>query len=67
MPDCRTCAKNKDHVVSYYTHKSVVDKLNRTIKRLWIVIIVLALLLVCSSVHWVACSNSPPVPAYTQQ
>lgn len=67
MPDCRTCAKNKDRVVSYYTHKSVVDKLNRTVKRLWIVVIVLALLLVCSSVYWVAYSNSPHVPAYTQQ
>jgi hypothetical protein len=54
MADCNSCAKNKAEIapVPYIVHESDMARLERTIKRLWILLILLIVLLVGSNIAW---------------
>lgn len=47
MPDCKTCKEHRQNVepVPYIVHESAMARQERTIKRLWILIIILVLVI----------------------
>lgn len=51
MPDCKSC-KEKVKDVSYIVHEGAMARMERTVKRLWITIILLIALLVGSNGAW---------------
>ena len=51
MPDCNTCRENRQSV-PYIVYESAMARCERTIKRLWILVLVVVLLLVGSNVGW---------------
>lgn len=51
MPDCKTC-KDKVKDVSYIVHEGAMARMERTVKRLWITIILLIALLVATNGAW---------------
>ena len=55
MGDCNSCkSKNKTHeTVPYIVHESSMARMERQIKRLWITILTLIFLLVCSNCVWI--------------
>lgn len=58
--DCNTC-KNKTkppETVSFFVHESVQASMERTIKRLWITIILLILMLVGTNGAWLYYESS---------
>ena len=57
MPDCKSC-KEKVKDVSYIVHESAMARMERTVKRLWITIILLIALLVGSNALWIVYENS---------
>lgn len=56
MADCNSCAKNKAEIapVPYIVHEADMARQERTIKRLWILLILLVVLLVGSNIAWIA-------------
>ena len=54
MPDCATCKENR-HVepVPYIVHEASMARLERTIKRLWILLIVMLILFVGTNAGWI--------------
>lgn len=56
MADCNSCAKNKADIapVPYIVHEADMARQERTIKRLWILLILLVVLLVGSNIAWIA-------------
>ena len=62
--DCETC-KEKRKVISqtpkdvpYIAHESAVARLERVIKRLWVLVLVLIVLLVASNAAWLYYESS---------
>ena len=55
MPNCDTCKNNPQapENVPYIVHESAMARAERTVKRLWITILTLILLLVCSNCVWI--------------
>lgn len=53
MADCKTC-KEQRQTVPYIVHEADMARQERTIKRLWILLILLIVLLVGSNVVWIA-------------
>ena len=55
MENCETCKKvhNEPESVPYIVHESAMARAERTAKRLWITILTLILLLVCSNCAWI--------------
>ena len=53
MADCKTC-KEQRQTVPYIVHEADMARQERTIKRLWILLILLIVLLVGSNVAWIA-------------
>lgn len=55
MPDCKTCKEHRQNVepVPYIVHESAMARQERTIRRLWILLIVLVVLLVGSNSLWI--------------
>lgn len=51
MPDCKSC-KEKVKDVSYIVHEGAMARMERTVKRLWITIILLIALLVGTNGAW---------------
>ena len=53
--DCKTCKERKPQAepVPYIVHESAMARAERTIKRLWILAIVLILLLAASNGAWI--------------
>lgn len=54
MPDCETC-KEKQRIIEpipFIAHESAMARMERTNKRLWIVVIILALMLFGSNLAW---------------
>ena len=45
MPDCKTCKENRVADVPYIAHESAMARQERTIKRLWVALIICAVLL----------------------
>lgn len=56
MADCNACKEKHKAAepVPYIVHESDMARLERTIKRLWILLIILIVLLVGSNVAWIA-------------
>ncbi len=55
MLDCKTCKEHRQNVepVPYIVHESAMARQERTIRRLWILLIVLVVLLVGSNALWI--------------
>lgn len=55
MPDCKTCKENRQNVepVPYIVHESAMARQERTIKRLWILLILVISLLVATNGAWI--------------
>ena len=54
MTDCKTCKENRKKLepVPYIVHESAMARNERTIKRLWILLIMMAALLVGTNGAW---------------
>ena len=50
--DCDTCNKAPE-TVSYIVHEGTMARMERTIKRLWILVILLIVLLVGTNIAWI--------------
>ena len=59
MANCETCKKvhNAPESVPYIVHESSMARMERTAKRLWITILTLIFLLVCSNCIWIWYEN----------
>ena len=59
MANCETCKKvqNAPENVPYIVHESSMARMERTVKRLWITILVLIFLLVGTNGAWLCWSN----------
>lgn len=55
MPDCKSCKESRQSVepVPYIVHESAMARQERTIKRLWILLILLIVLLVATNGAWI--------------
>lgn len=55
MPDCETCKERQMQAepIPFIAHESAMARMERTIKRLWILLMVLVVLLVGSNVAWI--------------
>ena len=55
MPDCKACKENRQNVepVPYIVHESAMARQERTIKRLWILLILVVSLLVATNGAWI--------------
>ena len=55
MADCETCKKKQEQVepVTYLAYESMKSTLERTIQKLWILLIILVVLLVGSNIAWI--------------
>lgn len=51
MADCKTC-KEQRQTVPYIVHEADMARQERTIKRLWILLIIVIFLFVCSNCAW---------------
>lgn len=67
MADCSTCTKNQSEEVPYIVHEGTMARMERTVKRLWITIILLIALLVGSNALWVVYENQFEDVAITQE
>lgn len=56
MPDCKSCKESRQNVepVPYIVHESAMARQERTIKRLWILLIFVISLLVATNGAWIA-------------
>lgn len=55
--DCRTC-KEQRQTVPYIVHEADMARQERTIKRLWILLIIVIFLLVGSNIAWLMYESS---------
>lgn len=53
MSNCESCGKRPPEPVPYVVHESDMARQERTIKRLWILLLVLVVLFVGSNAAWV--------------
>ena len=55
MPDCETCKERQTQAepIPFIAHESAMARMERTIKRLWILLMILVVLLVGSNVAWI--------------
>ena len=51
--NCSECKKKKPESVPYIVHESIMARMERQFKRLWIVIIALIALLAGSNIAWI--------------
>lgn len=54
MPDCKSCKETRQNVepVPYIAHESAMARMERTIKKLWILLILIISLLVVTNGAW---------------
>lgn len=59
MPDCKSCKESRQSVepVPYIVHESAMARQERTIKRLWILLILVISLLVATNGAWIWYEN----------
>lgn len=55
MPDCSACKENRlaTEPVPYIVHEAALARLERTVKRLWILALVAVVLLVATNFAWI--------------
>lgn len=51
--DCNGCDKNGGNAVPYISHEADMSRLERTIRRLWVLLIVMLVALVLSNLGWI--------------
>lgn len=56
MADCKTC-KEQRQTIPYIVHEADMARQERTIKRLWIALILVIVLLVGSNCAWLLCES----------
>lgn len=56
--DCETCRDRRFQDVPYIVHESDMARQERTIKRLWILLVIMLLALVGSNLAWIVYENS---------
>lgn len=54
MADCKTCKERRQATepIPYIAHESAMARMERTVKRLWVLLIVVVVLLVASNGAW---------------
>lgn len=52
MANCDNCTINKAEPVPFIVHEGIMVRMERTIKRLWIVVLVLVFVLIASNGAW---------------
>lgn len=57
MPDCNKCTQRQVEPVPFSAYESIKATLERTIKRLWIVVLVLIVLLCATNALWIYYEN----------
>lgn len=59
MTDCKSCKENRQKLepVPYIVHESAMARNERTIKRLWILLILVISLLVVTNCAWIVCES----------
>lgn len=53
MGDCSSCKERQAMAVPYIAHEAAMARMERTIKRLWILLIVIVALLVATNGLWI--------------
>ena len=55
MPDCDACKERQRQAepVPFIAHESAMARMERTIKRLWMLLVLMLLLLVGSNIAWI--------------
>lgn len=64
---CSDCGIRQQKVVSLLVHESIMAMTERTIRRLWVLIILLIVLLVGTNAMWIIYENSFEDTVVTQQ
>lgn len=67
MDKCESCSKRPPEPVPYVVHESDMARLERTIKRLWILLLVMLVLLVGTNGAWIYYENSFEDISITQE
>lgn len=67
MSNCESCSKRPPEPVPYVVHESDMARQERTIKRLWILLLVLMGLLVGTNGAWIYYENSFEDISITQE
>lgn len=69
MADCNTCKERRQATepIPYIAHESAMARMERTVKRLWITIILLIAMLVGSNALWIVYENSFEDVVVTQE
>ena len=69
MPDCNACRENRQRVdgVSYIVHEGEVARLERIIKRFFIIALVLLILFVGTNAYWIYYSRQFEAVTVTQE
>lgn len=57
MADCSNCAHNQAEQVPYIVHEGTMARMERTVKRLWVTIILLIAMLVATNGAWLYYEN----------
>ena len=57
MPDCTNCNRNQADEVPYIVHEGTMARMERTVKRLWVTIILLIAMLVATNGAWLYYEN----------
>ena len=59
MADCKTCKEHRagQTPVPYIVHESAMARMERTVKRLWILLILVVVMLVASNGAWMYYEN----------
>lgn len=67
MDKCESCSKRPPEPVPYVVHEADMARLERTSRRLWIVLLVLIVLLAGSNAAWIYYENSFEDISITQE
>ena len=67
MSNCESCGKRPPEPVPYVVHESDMARQERTIKRLWILLLVMLVLLVGTNGAWIYYENSFEDISITQE
>ena len=67
MSNCESCSKRPPEPVPYVVHESDMARQERTIKRLWILLLVMLVLLVGTNGAWIYYENSFEDISITQE
>lgn len=64
--DCKSCKERDSSTVSRGVFESVLARMDRTVKRLWIVILILIFLFVGTNIYWIYYNSQWEVVETTQ-